>query len=96
MLKFTEIDTNKDSVLDRVELTAYAVGQFLKMDLNKDRFLTEDEFRKAQEAEIERMKTVLPTLMPTAQKAPAQPPKPAPAPVQPQGPKPGLPQGTPR
>jgi Ca2+-binding EF-hand superfamily protein len=94
MLKFTEIDTNKDSVLDRVELTAYAVGQFLKMDLNKDRFLTEDEFRKAQEAEIERMKTVLPTLMPVQQKAPAQPPKPAPVPAQP--PKPGLPQGTPR
>lgn len=94
MLKFTEIDTNKDGILDRVELTAYAVGQFLKMDLNKDRFLTEDEFRKAQEAEIERMKNVLPTLMPAPQKAPAQPPKPAP--VQPQGPKPGLPQGTPR
>jgi Ca2+-binding EF-hand superfamily protein len=94
MMKFTEIDTNKDSVLDRVELTAYAVGQFLKMDLNKDRFLTEDEFRKAQEAEIERMKTVLPTLMPAPQKAPAHPPKPAPVP--PQGPKPGLPQGTPR
>ena len=94
MMKFAEIDTNKDGVLDRVELTAYAVGQFLKMDLNKDHFLTEDEFRKAQEAEIERMKNVLPTLMPATPKGPAPPPKPAP--VQPQGPKPGLPQGTTR
>ena len=36
MVKFNEIDTNKDGVLDRVELTAYAVNQFLQMDLNKD------------------------------------------------------------
>jgi Ca2+-binding EF-hand superfamily protein len=89
-LKFNEIDTNKDGVLDRVELTAYAVAQFNKMDLNKDHFLTEEEFHKAQETETEKMKTVLPTLMP---KQPALPPKPAPAPA----PAPrGLPQSTPR
>jgi len=88
MLKFSEIDTNNDGVLDRVELTAYAVGQFLKMDLNQDRFLTEDEFRKAQEAETEKMRTLLPTLMPAPPKAPAPTPKPAPAP--------GLPQAVPR
>jgi Ca2+-binding EF-hand superfamily protein len=90
MLKFNEVDANKDGVLDRVELTAYAVGQFLKMDLNKDRFLNEEEFRKAQEAETEKMRTVLPTLMPAPPKAPAPTPAPAPAP------KPGLPQNTPR
>jgi Ca2+-binding EF-hand superfamily protein len=89
-LKFNEIDTNKDSVLDRVELTAYAVAQFNKMDLNKDHFLTEDEFHKAQEAETERMKTLLPTLMPAPPKQPAAPPKPAPAPAPPKG----LPQNT--
>src|ERR1700738_4776652 len=31
MMKFGEIDTNKDGVLDRVELTGYAVNQFQQM-----------------------------------------------------------------
>lgn len=70
MMVFDEIDANKDGVLDRVELTAYAVSQFQKMDLDKDRLLSEDEFHKAQEASIERMKTLLKTLMPTPQSAP--------------------------
>src|SRR5262249_8496597 len=37
MIKFGEIDTNKDGMLDRVELTGFAVNQFMHMDLNKDR-----------------------------------------------------------
>ncbi len=97
MIKFGEIDANKDGVLDRVELTAHAVEQFMKMDLNKDHFLTPDEFKKAQEAESAKLKAIVQTLMP------AQPPRPAPAqprPAQPQqqqappGLSPGLPQGT--
>jgi len=97
MIKFGEIDTNKDGVLDRVELTAHAVEQFMKMDLNKDHFLTPDEFKKAQAAESAKLKATIQTLMP------AQSPRPAPAqprPVQPPqqqappGLAPGLPQGT--
>ena len=101
MLKFSEIDTNKDNMLDRVELTAFAVKQFLLMDLNKDRFLNEEEFKKAAEAEQQRIRAVVQTMMPAQ---PAQP-RPAPAPAQPrpaqpaapaapQGLAPGLPQGT--
>jgi Ca2+-binding EF-hand superfamily protein len=99
MLKFTEIDTNKDGFLDRVELTGYAVTQFQVMDLNKDHFLNEEEFKKAAEAEQAKMRAYIQTIMP------AQQPRPAPAPAQPrpaqpagppapQGLAPGLPQGT--
>ena len=96
MMKFGEIDTNKDGVLDRVELTAHAVEQFMRMDLNKDRFLNEEEFKKEQEAESAKLRATIQTLMPAQ---PAQP-RPAPAqprPAQPQTPgglAPGLPQGT--
>jgi Ca2+-binding EF-hand superfamily protein len=99
MMKFGEIDTNKDGVLDRVELTAHAVEQFMQMDLNKDRFLNEEEFKKAQEAETAKLRATIQTLMP----AQAAQPRPAPAqprPAQPQAPAapgglaPGLPQGT--
>jgi Ca2+-binding EF-hand superfamily protein len=100
MIKFAEIDTNKDGVLDRVELTAHAVDQFMQMDLNKDRFLNEEEFKKAQEAESAKLRATIQTLMPAQ---PAQP-RPAPAPAQPRpaqpqqqppaGLAPGLPQGT--
>jgi Ca2+-binding EF-hand superfamily protein len=99
MRKFAEIDTNKDGMLDRVELTAFAVNQFLSMDLNKDRFLNEEEFKKAAEAEQAKVRAIVQTLQP------AQQPRPAPAPAQPrpaqpappaapQGLAPGLPQGT--
>ncbi|MEI6201637.1 MAG: hypothetical protein WCP68_06780 [Enhydrobacter sp.] len=98
MMKFAEIDTNKDGVLDRIELTAHAVEQFLQMDLNKDRFLNEEEFKKAQEAESAKLRATIQTLMP------AQPAQPRPAPAQPRpaqpqqqapgGLAPGLPQGT--
>ncbi|MPZ33597.1 MAG: hypothetical protein GEV13_21840 [Rhodospirillales bacterium] len=98
--KFAEIDANKDSQLDRVELTGAAVKQFLEIDANKDRFLTEDEFKKAQENETKKMRAIIQAMQPAQ---PAQP-RPAPAPVrpraaqpqpqQPQGLAPGLPQGT--
>ena len=101
MRRFAEIDANKDGTLDRVELTAYAVHQFLQMDLNKDRFLNEDEFKKANEAESAKLKALVQSLMP-AQPAQQAQPRPAPArqgqpqpqPQQPQGLAPGLPQGT--
>lgn len=97
MRKFAEIDTNKDNILDRVELTAYAVNQFLQMDLNKDRFLNDDEFKKAQEAEQAKLRAIIQAIQPAQQPRPApaqaRPPGPAPAP-QPQGLAPGLPQGT--
>jgi Ca2+-binding EF-hand superfamily protein len=94
--KFQEIDTNKDGILDRVELTAHAVRQFIEMDLNKDRFLNAEEFKKAQAAEGAKVRALVQTL------APAQQPRPAPAPARPrpvpppppQGLAPGLPQGT--
>jgi Ca2+-binding EF-hand superfamily protein len=95
--KFAEIDTNKDGQLDRVELTAFAVHQFLQMDLNKDRFISEDEFKKAQEVEQKKVIAIIQTMQPAQQPrpAPAQPrPAPAPAPAAPQGLAPGLPQGT--
>lgn len=98
MRKFAEIDTNKDNQLDRVELTAYAVKQFLEMDLSKDRFLSEEEFKKAQEAESKKIQALVQALQP------ATPPQPRPAPAQPRGAQPapqpapglapGLPQGT--
>jgi len=96
--KFQEIDADKDGALTRVELTAYALRQFLESDLNKDRFLNEEEGKKAQERETEKVKAYLQTLQPPApppqqqRPAPAQPrggqPQPAP------GLAPGLPQGT--
>ena len=100
--KFNEIDTNKDGQLDRVELTGSAVKQFIEIDANKDRFLTDDEFKKAQENETKKMRAVIQAMQPAQ---PAQPrPAPAPAqpraaqpqqaPQQPQGLAPGLPQGT--
>ena len=97
LLKFAEIDTNKDHFLDRVELTAFAVTQFLHMDTNKDHFLNEEEFKKAAEAEQAKIRAVVQTMMPAQQPrpAPAQPqPRPAQAaPAAPQGLAPGLPQG---
>ena len=98
MLKFAEIDTNKDGFLDRVELTAFAVTQFLHMDLNKDRFLNEEEFKKAAEAEQAKIRAIVQThdaRAAASAPAPAQPqPRPAqPAPAAPQGLAPGLPQG---
>ena len=98
--KFGEIDTNKDAQLDRVELTGYAVKQFLDMDLNKDRFLSEDEFKKAQEAESKKVQALVQTMQPAApaqpRPAPAQPRggQPAPQPQPAPGLAPGLPQGT--
>ena len=100
MRKFAEIDTNKDGIIDRVELTAYALKQFGEMDLNKDHFISEEEFKKAQEAEAAKIRAIVQTLMPAQPAQPAQPrpaqPQPRggqPAPA-PSGPPPGLPQGT--
>ena len=101
MAKFAELDANKDGQIDRVEWTAHAVSQFMHIDLNKDRFLNEEEFKKAQEAETAKVRALIQTLMP-AQAGP----RPAPAPAhpraaqpqqqqqQPTGLAPGLPQGT--
>jgi Ca2+-binding EF-hand superfamily protein len=96
MIKFQEIDTNKDGIIDRPELTAYAVKEFLETDLNKDRFLDQEEIKKFQEAEAAKTRDLIPKLMPApAQPRPAAPqqraPQPAPAPS---GPAPGLPQQT--
>ncbi len=106
LMKFGEIDTNKDGILDRVEVTAHAVNQFMQMDLNKDHYLNEEEFKKAQDAEQQKLRALVQTMAPAP--APAQPPRPAPAPAPgqgrpnapqgaapaPQGLAPGLPQGT--
>ena len=100
MIKFNDIDANKDGILDRVELTGFAVQTFQKMDTNKDRFLNEEEFKKAGEAENQRMRQELQKMLPVNQPAPrpapgpAPGPRPAPQPQQPAGPPPGLPQGT--
>jgi Ca2+-binding EF-hand superfamily protein len=79
MGKFQEIDANKDGQLDRVELTNHAVKQFLEMDTNKDRFITEEEFKKAQADAAEKMRSLVPPQQPAPRPAPAQP-QPAPAP----------------
>ena len=99
MRKFQEIDANKDNILDRVELTAYAVNLFLAMDLNKDRFLNEEEFKKAQEVETAKLRAIVQSMQPAQPPAGAPRPAPvqrggAPAPQQqaPQGLAPGLPQ----
>ena len=102
MRKFNEMDSNKDGQLDRVELTGSAVKQFLDIDANKDRFLTEDEFKKAQENETKKMRAVIQAMAPTqaAQPRPAPAPaqpraaQPAPPPSGPPGLAPGLPLGT--
>jgi Ca2+-binding EF-hand superfamily protein len=97
--KFQEVDTNKDGVLDRVELTGSAVRQFFDIDANKDRFLTEDEFKKAQENETKKMRAIIQAMQPAQpaqapRPAPAQPRGAQPAPAAPPGLAPGLPQGT--
>ena len=71
-------------MLDRVELTGAAVKQFLEIDVNKDRFLTEDEFKKAQENETKKMRAIIQAMQPAQ---PAQP-RPAPAPAQPRAAQP--------
>jgi Ca2+-binding EF-hand superfamily protein len=95
LLKFQSIDSNKDGIIDRPELTAYAVKEFLETDLNKDRFLDQEEIKKFQEADAARTREIIPKLMPApppAQPRPAPPrdgqPQPAPTPA------PGLPQRT--
>jgi Ca2+-binding EF-hand superfamily protein len=83
--KFQEIDSNKDGVIDRVELTAYAVRQFLGTDLDRNRFLNEEELKKAKETDDVRTREIIQKLVPK----PAAPPRPAPI-----APPPGLPQQT--
>jgi Ca2+-binding EF-hand superfamily protein len=97
LIKFQAIDTNKDGVIDRPELTAFAVKEFLASDLNKDGFLDQEEIKKFQEAEAAKTRDLIPKLMPAppAQPRPAPPrgsQEPAPAPGLP----PGLPQNTPK
>jgi Ca2+-binding EF-hand superfamily protein len=96
LIKFQQVDTNKDGIIDRAELTAYALKEFLETDLNKDRFLDQEEVKKFQEAEQTKTRDLIPKLMPPpAQPRPAQQqqraPQPAPAPS---GPPTSLPQGT--
>ena len=79
--KFQAIDTNKDGVIDRLELTAYAVKEFLGTDLDKDRFLDQEEIKKSKEADAARTREIVHKLLP----APSRPAPPAP---------PGLPQRT--
>jgi Ca2+-binding EF-hand superfamily protein len=89
--KFQEIDTNKDGQVDRVEVTAYAVKRFLEIDANKDRFLNEEELKQAQEADMRKIRELIP---PPPPPRPAPAPQPAPAPAPPPGLAPGLPQRT--
>jgi Ca2+-binding EF-hand superfamily protein len=94
LVKFQSIDTNKDGVIDRPELTAYAIKEFLETDFNKDRFLDQEEVKKHQEAEAARTQVLIKKLTPAAPPRPAPPPQqraPQPAPA-PSGPPPGLPQ----
>jgi len=97
LIKFQEIDSNKDGIIDRPELAAYALREFLETDLNKDRFLDQEEIKKFQEADAAKMRDLIPKLMPPpAQPRPApqqRAPQPAPAPQQ-GAPPTGLPQGT--
>jgi Ca2+-binding EF-hand superfamily protein len=96
LIKFQEIDSNKDGIIDRPELTAYALKEFLETDLNKDRFLDPDEIKKFQEAQATKAQEQIKNLMPAqAAPRPAQPQQRAPAPAPQQGAPPtGLPQGT--
>jgi Ca2+-binding EF-hand superfamily protein len=97
LIKFQEIDSNKDGIIDRPELTAYALREFLETDLNKDRFLDQDEIKKFQEAEAAKTQELIKKMMP-----PPAAPRPAPQQQQqqrapqpaPSGPAPGLPQQT--
>jgi hypothetical protein len=65
------------------------------MDTDKDRFLSEEEFKLAQENDSKKMRELIPTLQPQppAQPKPA-PVQPQPAPAAPPGLAPGLPQRT--
>jgi Ca2+-binding EF-hand superfamily protein len=94
MRKFQEIDTNKDGLLDRVEVTSYAVKRFIEMDTNKDRFLTEEELKQAQENETKKMRELIPILQPPQPKPAPAPAQPQPTPAAPPGLAPGLPQRT--
>jgi Ca2+-binding EF-hand superfamily protein len=94
LIKFQAIDANKDGIIDRPELTAYALKEFLETDTNKDRFLDQEEVKKFQEAEAAKIQELVKKLVPAA-----APPKPAPQPQRapapaPAGPAPGLPQQT--
>jgi Ca2+-binding EF-hand superfamily protein len=92
LIKFQAIDTNKDGIIDRPELTAYAVKEFLETDTNKDRFLDQEEVKKFQEAEAAKIQELIKKLAPAAPPKPAPQPQRAPAPA-PVAPSP-VPQGT--
>ncbi len=94
LIKFNEIDTNKDGIIERPELTAYSVKEFLETDTNKDRFLDQEEIKKFQEAEAAKTQELIKKMLPPpAPPRPAQPQQRAPAPA-PSAPAPGLPQQT--
>ncbi|MBM3649656.1 MAG: hypothetical protein FJX11_17895, partial [Alphaproteobacteria bacterium] len=70
LLKFQSIDTNKDGVIDRAELTAFAHKEFGEADLNKDRILDPDEIKKFQEAEAAKTQELIKKLAPPPTPAP--------------------------
>lgn len=89
--KFQDLDANKDGVIDRTEVTASAVKQFLEADLNKDRFLSDEELKKFEEAEAAKIRELIPKIAPPPPAAPRpttpqqqRPPQPEPAPGLPQ------------
>jgi len=92
LLKFKAIDTNNDNVIDRPELTAYSVKEFLETDLNKDRFLDQDEIKKFQDADAAKTQELIKKMLPPP--APPRPAQPQPRAPAPSGPPTGLPQGT--
>src|SRR5262249_41174519 len=95
--KFREIDTNKDGVIDRVELTAFALREFLETDLDGDRFINQDELKKAQEVNAAKIKEILPGLLQPAppQPLPEHPTAPPPPQARPPAPQ-VMPQGLPQ
>lgn len=76
--RFGEIDANKDGLLDRRELTAFAVSSFMQMDLNKDRLVSDEEFAKSRDADQAKARAIIQAMMPAqapAQQPPAQQPQ---------------------
>lgn len=77
MQRFGEIDANKDGLLDRRELTAFAVSSFTQMDLNKDRFVSDEEYAKSRDADQAKARAIIQSMMPVQMPA-QQPPAPQP------------------
>ena len=73
MRKFAEIDTNKDGQLDRVELTGFAVSQFLRHGHQQGPLPDRGGVQEGAGAETKKVRAIVQAMQPAHQPRPAPP-----------------------